>query len=174
MPEPFRRQLIPRIRRNPEAAGQCFNPEVSPTGGVFMTALSTHKSEDFGTSSVRAASANQALQLALPFSRPLVNPSGPFAIPKIPPRPAAWPAQDRCVEKGCVFPAEDVEGRCLQHQRQRREPLLYSSQQPSLALLDRSRFGPLRLEYVEEPKLSRAHDRRRLAAERERFLAEQH
>lgn len=48
----------------------------------------------------------------------------------------------RCAEKGCVFPAtQPGAGRCLQHDRQHREPDLFGSQQPSMLLLDRAKFG---------------------------------
>ncbi|HEV2426353.1 MAG TPA: hypothetical protein VGZ29_16120 [Terriglobia bacterium] len=76
------------------------------------------------------------------------------------------------MEKGCVFPAADAEGRCLQHQRQWREPGFYSSHQPSSALIEQGRFGGARLEYLGEPRAGHAYDRRRLAAQTEDFLVE--
>lgn len=116
----------------------------------------------------------QPVQLVLPFPCPPAACSGPaFGAPKFPPRPSAWRPLGRCSEKGCVFPAIDAEGRCLQHQRQWREPVFYSSHQPSSALIEQGRFGPSKLEYLTDPKGSYGHDRRRLDAEREDFLVEQ-
>ncbi len=75
-------------------------------------------------------------------------------------------ADQRCSVKGCVFPATSAEGTCVQHDRQRQEPSLFSSQQPSTLLLDRAKFGVP----DSEPDNSRANDRRRLARIRENFL----
>jgi hypothetical protein len=75
-------------------------------------------------------------------------------------------ADQRCSVKGCVFPAASGEGNCVQHDRQRQEPSLFSSRQPSMLLLDRAKFGSL----DSEPDDSRANDRRRLAKIRENFL----
>jgi len=73
----------------------------------------------------------------------------------------------RCSERGCIYPAGPGEsGRCLQHQRQQREPALFHSRQPSMILLDCAKFGLPE----EEPEDSRFRDRRRLAAQREAFL----
>src|SRR5208337_374902 len=73
----------------------------------------------------------------------------------------------RCGERGCIYPAGPGEsGRCLQHQRQQREPALFHSRQPSMILLDCAKFGLPE----EEPEDSRFRDRRRLAAQREAFL----
>jgi hypothetical protein len=94
--------------------------------------------------------------------------------PKMKPKPVTLNLLGRCVEKGCVFPAAPgVEGRCLHHQRQRQEPGLYSSHQPSSALVGRGKFGPPRAEEFEPGAGKRGLDRRRLMAERERFLNEQ-
>lgn len=113
------------------------------------------------------------VQLLLPFSwPPLACPGQGFGSPKIPPRSMSWQPLGRCVEKGCVFPAIDGEGRCRQHQRQWREPGFYSSRQPSSALIEQGRFGGAQLEYFGEPKGCHAYDRRRLATEREGFLVE--
>jgi hypothetical protein len=72
---------------------------------------------------------------------------------------------ERCREKGCVFPAVR-EGQCLQHDRQAREPILFSSHQPTRVVLEQGRFG------VPESDVdtSKAQDRRKLAALRETFL----
>jgi hypothetical protein len=75
-------------------------------------------------------------------------------------------ADQRCSVKGCVFPAASGEGNCVQHDRQRQEPSLFSSRQPSMLLLDRAKFGSLDA----EPEDSRANDRRRMAKIRENFL----
>jgi hypothetical protein len=97
-----------------------------------------------------------------------------FGGPKFPPKSVAWRPRGRCSEKGCVFPAADSQGRCLQHQRQWFEPVFYSSHQPSSALLDRGKFGPLQLGTGEDAGAGRNYDRRRLAAQRQTFLGEQH
>jgi len=75
------------------------------------------------------------------------------------------PVSPRCCEKGCVFPAAR-EGRCLQHDRQAREPILFSSHQPTRVVLEQGKFG------VPETEIdtSRGQDRRKLAALRETFL----
>jgi hypothetical protein len=117
----------------------------------------------------------QPRQLALPFCwQPLVRPSPGGGVPKIPPRAVGLDPPGRCSERGCVFPATDGEGRCLQHQRQWREPIFYSSHQPSSALLEQGKFGPVRTEQVGGAGTGRTGDRRRLAAERQSFLGEQH
>jgi len=70
-------------------------------------------------------------------------------------------AAQRCSEKGCVFPAAGGgTGKCRQHQRQYREPALFSSLQPSTLLLDRAKFGLP--DSDSEPRVSRSSDRRRL------------
>jgi len=119
----------------------------------------------------------------LPESLQIVNPSTASASPppsstlaegasnrasSIPPakRPVRTEAR-RCAERGCIYPAGPGEsGRCLQHQRQHREPALFHSRQPSTILLDCAKFGLPE----EEPEDSRFRDRRRLAAQREAFL----
>lgn len=81
------------------------------------------------------------------------------------------PASARCSEKGCVFPAASGgSGRCLQHERQSREPVLFSSHQPTHVVLERSRFNVP--EADTETGASRTRDRRRLVALREAFLEE--
>lgn len=74
----------------------------------------------------------------------------------------------RCSEKGCVFPAARYTmGMCLHHHRQRREPTLFHSLQPSMVLMDQAKwliFDPERAE-------SRWRHRNRLAEIREQFLA---
>lgn len=93
--------------------------------------------------------------------------------PRVKPKPVALTPGGRCVEKGCVFPAAPgPEGKCVHHQRQQHEPGLYCSHQPSSALVARGKFGPPRAEDI-EPGSRRGLDRRRLTAERERFLNEQ-
>lgn len=118
-----------------------------------------------------------AIQIPLPFrtaSRPEPEKVGVALPPKAAPRTALVAAAGRCLEKGCVFPAlPGADGRCLHHQRQQREPSLYCSHQPSSALVQRSKFGPARVEDVEPNASARGFDRRRLVAERERFLGEQ-
>jgi hypothetical protein len=88
------------------------------------------------------------------------NPSAPWAMPVAPAQ-----TNSRCLEKGCVFPAA-YEGRCLQHERQAREPVLFSSHQPTRVVLDQGRFDLPQ----EEIDTSRVKDRRKLAALREKFL----
>ena len=98
----------------------------------------------------------------------------PSAPPKVKPKSVTLSLRGRCVEKGCVFPAAPgIEGKCLHHQRQQQEPGLYSSHQPSSALVARGKFGPPRAEDLETGGGRRGLDRRRLMAERERFLNEQ-
>lgn len=75
----------------------------------------------------------------------------------------------RCQEKGCVFPAAPSgAGRCEYHERQRIEPVLFSSQQPSNLLLERAKFGPA----DPEPDDARRRERRKLAMLWEEFQAE--
>jgi len=101
------------------------------------------------------------------------QPSHPMTS-KIKPKPVTLRLLGRCVEKGCVFPAAPgVEGKCLHHQRQQQEPGLYRSHQPSSALVGRGKFGPPRAEELAPGMGKRGLDRRRLIAERERFLNEQ-
>jgi hypothetical protein len=75
------------------------------------------------------------------------------------------PVSPRCREKGCVFPAAR-EGRCVQHDRQAREPILFSSHQPTRVVLEQGKFGVPEVEV----DTSRGQDRRKLAALRESFL----
>ena len=118
-----------------------------------------------------------AIQISLPFrtaSRPEPEKVRLALPPKAGPRPALVAVAGRCLERGCVFPAlPGADGRCLHHQRQQREPSLYCSHQPSFALVQRSKFGPARSDDVEPAANARGFDRRRLVAERERFLGEQ-
>jgi len=114
------------------------------------------------------------------LSKPCFGPAPPALLP-LPPRPLGWqavsfpgvavppaPTSDgRCSEKGCVFPAAlSGQGKCLHHHRQASEPVLFSSHQPTRAVLDRGRFG------IPEAEVdtSRNRDRRQLAAIREAFL----
>ncbi|MDE3180127.1 MAG: hypothetical protein KGM47_10785 [Acidobacteriota bacterium] len=88
------------------------------------------------------------------------------AIPR-PEDPARLPQSARCSERGCVFPAAaGKEGKCLHHLRQNHEPILFSSYQPTRAVLDRGRFELP----AEEVDTSRSRDRRQLVAMREAFL----
>jgi hypothetical protein len=99
---------------------------------------------------------------------------GHSVSPKTKPKSVTLQLLGRCLERGCVFPAAPgLEGRCLHHQRQQQEPGLYSSHQPSSALVGRGKFGPPRAEELGPGPGRRGLDRRRLAAERERFLNEQ-
>ncbi len=80
---------------------------------------------------------------------------------------SARPAEGRCSEKGCVFPAAPgTGGKCLHHHRQAAEPILFSSHQPTRIVLERGRFAAAE----EEVDTSRSRDRRQLAAIREAFL----
>lgn len=118
-----------------------------------------------------------AVQIPLPFQTAAASRPAQVAFPLPPkthPQAALIVAAARCLEKGCVFPAlPGADGRCLHHQRQQREPALYRSHQPSFALVERSKFGPPRVEEAEPNATARGFDRRRLMAERERFLGEQ-
>jgi hypothetical protein len=60
-------------------------------------------------------------------------------------------------------------GRCLHHDRQLHEPVLFNSRQPTQLLLDRAKFGLPN----SEPDDSRAADRRRQTQQRELFLLEE-
>ena len=114
---------------------------------------------------------SQPSQLILPLAWPSPDQRWQQGFaPKLPPKPVPLA---RCSEKGCVFPAAGPQGRCLQHQRQWSEPGFYSSHQPTSALLEQGRFGPVRPEWLEDAKAGHAQDRRRMAAEREHFLREQ-
>lgn len=134
------------------------------------TATSIHR---LASSALPQVSISAAPPAALPFP-----PSGPFpwraaSIPNSVTTPAAAPQlapppSGRCAEKGCVFPATGRDAKCLQHLRQSQEPILFSSWQPTRAVLERARFelpsddtGP-----------SRSSDRRQLVAMREAFLEE--
>ena len=90
-------------------------------------------------------------------------------VPAGPPPPDVRVCAGRCSEKGCVFPAIAPDGgRCHQHDLECREPDLFGSQQPSMLLLDRAKFGLPDSEA--QARESRLNDRRRLARQRERFL----
>jgi hypothetical protein len=94
--------------------------------------------------------------------------------PKLKPRAVRLSVSTRCSEKGCVFPAlPGSGGRCMNHQRQQQEPDLCLSQQPSSILVARGKFGPARVEEIERgERRESVKDRRRMMAERERFLGE--
>ncbi len=89
----------------------------------------------------------------------------PSRLSKSDPDPATLPSPARrCSERGCIFPlARAATGKCLYHERQRREPAFFHSQQPSMLLLDQAKFALPNTESVD----TRHIDRRRLAAERE-------
>lgn len=115
---------------------------------------------------------NALPDVALPASSGAL-PVQPVAWPKLWPAPAAQAVHraesftPRCSEKGCVFPASlDGSGRCVHHDRQSREPSLFSSLQPTRLVLDRAKFGLPEAEV----DTSRAQDRRRLADIRRAFL----
>ena len=83
--------------------------------------------------------------------------------------PSSCRFNDRCSEKGCIYPsARQGLGRCLYHERQRAEPSLFHSQQPSLLVLTKAMFGVA----ADEPEDSRQRDRRRLADLRQILLEE--
>ncbi len=71
-----------------------------------------------------------------------------------------------------MFPAGPG-GMCRQHELQWQEPGLYASHQPTSALLEQGKFGPIRPEFLRDPKTGHIYDRRRMAVERESFLGEQ-
>lgn len=108
--------------------------------------------------------------ISLPICRPLPVSKIASTIPPV--APPAAPAREsggRCAERGCVFPAVSVQaGKCLQHLRQSREPVLFSSWQPTRAVLERARFDLPN----EDEGHSRGSDRRKLVAMREAFLEE--
>lgn len=91
----------------------------------------------------------------------------PQTVPSLQPIPHVEAFAQRCSEKGCVFPAStDGSGRCVQHDRQSREPSLFSSFQPTRLVLDRAKFGLPEVEV----DTSRVKDRRKLADMRQAFL----
>src|SRR5215472_11004480 len=99
-----------------------------------------HSPEDhvLAVAPLNLAAAALPTQILLPLGNPgRALGQAPCATPpKIKPKPITLNLRGRCMEKGCVFPAAPgVEGRCLHHQRQRQEPVLYSSNQPSSALV---------------------------------------
>jgi hypothetical protein len=48
----------------------------------------------------------------------------------------------RCALKGCIFPAHpDSPGRCLYHQREREEPKMFETRQPTQLVLGQAKFG---------------------------------
>lgn len=93
-------------------------------------------------------------------------PLGVLAPPARTPVALQTRAPARCVERGCVFPAQGNSCRCLHHERQLREPTLYQSFQPTSAVVDRGKYGVA----AEEIDDSRFRDRKRLASQREAFL----
>lgn len=118
---------------------------------------------------------SRVLQASLPRQGPC-NLQPAAAGGRLPLRPPASPlarpgslSSARCIEKGCVFPAEPGgRGECAYHRRQSLEPNCFNSQQPTRLLLEQARFGlPDSV-----PDDTRARDRRRLAAERVRFMLE--
>ena len=75
----------------------------------------------------------------------------------------------RCSVKGCIFPARgSKDKRCAHHLLADREPKMFLSLQPSSFLLDQAKFGLPDPDY----DYSRARDRSRLAAQRERLWEE--
>lgn len=116
-------------------------------------------------------------EVSLPVSsNPLpIQPAESATWPKLWPQGAPLPQQlrhneaiaQKCSEKSCVFPASpDGSGRCRQHDRQSREPNLFSSFQPTRLVLDRAKFGLPEAEV----DTSRVQDRRKLADMRQAFL----
>ncbi len=88
-----------------------------------------------------------------------------------PPASAVRPFTEvvRCSVKGCIFPARgSKDKRCAHHLLADREPKLFLSLQPSSFLLDQAKFGLPDPDYDH----SRARDRSRLAAQRERLWEE--
>src|ERR1700756_5189785 len=150
--------------------------QMSLTGAIVMGAIRNILADSTPESPPPVVSAG-AVQMPLPFQT--VASPGPEQVafslpPKARPQAALIVAAGRCLEKGCVFPAlPGADGRCLHHQRQQREPALYCSHQPSFALVERSKFGPPKVEDLEPNASARGFDRRRLMAERERFWGEQ-
>jgi hypothetical protein len=101
---------------------------------------------------------------ALAKPQPDLRP-GPEAVPTPPAvqgAPGVNRSPDRCSERGCVFPAEENgSGFCFYHERQRLEPALFGSWQPTWLILNRPAAGL----YGCASRYDRGHDRRRLAAQ---------
>lgn len=124
-----------------------------------------------GSQNSLLACAHPAVQAPImtPSEAPVLFPEPQLWKPGLPWTPPPTPAQAaaRCIERGCVFPAAS-QGRCLHHERQAREPILFSSHQPTHLVLEQGRFTLPQ----EEIDTSRSRDRRKLAALRESFLEE--
>lgn len=117
-----------------------------------------------GISKAALAAVPQHAPGVAPFAGVLTWRAASMRKPTVEPAPLRSP---RCAERGCVFPAAPgPDGKCLHHLRQTREPILFSSYQPTRAVLDRGRFGVP----GEEVDTSRNRDRRQLVAMREAFL----
>jgi len=105
----------------------------------------------FQLSSISPAGGDQRVPLLLTVSPPNAARGGP-----------------RCTEKGCVFPAARLDsGKCRQHERQDQEPSVFTSQQPSMMMLDQAKFGPPDSDC--EQREWRARDRRRQARQWQAF-----
>ena len=105
------------------------------------------------------------LRSAAAGGRPPLEPrASSGARPRV---PGQDPFLPRCCQKACVFPAlPGARGECAYHRRQSLEPGCFQSVQPSFLLLDQAKFGLP----DSEPDDGRVRDRRRLAAERMRFM----
>ena len=111
-----------------------------------------------------------AFQLSLPLTAASAPAGEPRRSSSRPPLPV--PSR-RCAEKGCVFPVAPGGGdRCLHHRRQEDEPALYSSRQPSSAVVARGKFGPVSAAAIRDASDLPSHERRRMEAEREDFLSD--
>ena len=100
---------------------------------------------------------------------PLTCARGPNpAASATPAPPAPGGASGRCAVKGCIFPVARGGIQCLLHDLAEKEPKHFLSVQPSVLLLDQAKFGVPDSDYDD----SRARDRRRLAALREKFREE--
>ena len=111
--------------------------------------------------------------------QPCLAPGNAASAPSVPPAaplptlsnatPAPLPSP-RCSVKGCVFPAPDAETkRCHYHELLHSEGEIFQSHQPTYLLSLHAPFGIA----DEEPDNTRREDRKRKAAEREKFLLDE-
>ncbi len=106
---------------------------------------------------------------ALPAKDPCPAGGPPPAAPAEPRRVSGIPVfAPRCIEKGCVFPAQANTPKCAYHDRQHREPDLFHSQQPSMLFVEQAKF----ILPDSEPDDGYHLDRRRLAEHRLATLEE--
>ena len=108
--------------------------------------------------------------LAFPLRPPAVEealPPGPSVLPPAAPTTVAPAlAPRRCRVRACIFPAlPGTGGHCLHHERERRDPSSFVSQQPIRMVMDRVKYDVVEGQDTD----TRWIDRCRLAREKEEF-----